>query len=109
MFKFLPVLLFVFVGSVFGRGSGKSDYESYDKSQCVEWCDEHFRYPSKSCIYPAAKGKGPCYDCGPLSTDEDKKLCYGVCKDTSSDNANCGKCGNSVRLTQTKSFRMVLL
>ncbi|KAI1069056.1 hypothetical protein LB507_006376 [Fusarium sp. FIESC RH6] len=95
MFKFLPVLLFAFLGSVFARGYGDPGYKSHDKSPCVEWCDEHFRHPSKSCIFPATKGKGPCYDCGPLSTDPAKKLCYDGCKDTSSDNANCGKCGIS--------------
>ncbi|RFN41535.1 pe-pgrs family protein, partial [Fusarium flagelliforme] len=95
MFKFLPVLLFAIVGGVFARGYGDTSYEGHGKSQCVEWCEEHFRHSSKSCIYPASKGKGPCYDCGPNSTNPAKKLCYDGCKDTASDNANCGKCGNS--------------
>jgi hypothetical protein len=95
MFKFLPVLLFAFVGSVFAQGYGNPGYGGNGNSQCAKWCADNFRRPGKTCTSPAAKGKGPCYDCGPRSTNRAKKLCHGVCKDTSSDNANCGKCGKS--------------
>ncbi|EXK77461.1 hypothetical protein FOQG_17832 [Fusarium oxysporum f. sp. raphani 54005] len=85
MFRCLPLLIFAFVGSAFAQGN----------SQCAQWCAANFRNPGEICTSLAAKGKGPCYDCGPLSTNPAEKLCGEVCKDTSSDNANCGGCGIS--------------
>ncbi|EXA31570.1 hypothetical protein FOVG_17113 [Fusarium oxysporum f. sp. pisi HDV247] len=86
MFRCLPLLIFAFVGSAFAQGN----------SQCAQWCAANFRNPGEICTSLAAKGKGPCYDCGPLSTNPAEKLCGEVCKDTSSDNANCGGCGISI-------------
>ncbi|OBS23131.1 hypothetical protein FPOA_03689 [Fusarium poae] len=95
MFKFLPVLLFAIVGIVFAEKYDNPGYGDYGNNQCAKWCAANFRHPGKTCTAPAAKRKGPCYDCGPKSTNRAKKLCYGVCKDTQSDSANCGKCGKS--------------
>ncbi|KAM0418441.1 hypothetical protein ACHAPD_004800 [Fusarium lateritium] len=103
MFKFLPVLLFAIVGSVFAENYKNPGYGDYGNNQCAKWCAANFRHSGKTCTAPAAKGKGPCYDCGPKSTNRAKKLCNGVCKDTKSDSANCGKCGKSVGLPESNN------
>ena len=80
------------VCGVFATGNGNGN------GQCAQWCAANFHQYGKQCTSLAAKGQGPCYDCGPRSSNPAKKLCDGHCKDTSSDNWNCGKCYNRVCL-----------
>ncbi|KAL6918488.1 hypothetical protein FSST1_009983 [Fusarium sambucinum] len=92
MFKSLPVLLFAIVGSVFAQRG--VDTKSSAVKQCAKWCEENFKYGPRMCQISAAFRKGPCYECGPKSTNRVKKeLCYGLCVDTKTDGTNCGKCG----------------
>jgi hypothetical protein len=66
-------------------------------SACAQWCAANFApTPGANCTRLAAKGTGPCYVCGPRSTNPHEKLCGGACSDTSSDSNNCGACGNVV-------------
>jgi len=63
-------------------------------SECAQWCAANFPNPGEVCTAPAAHGTGPCYVCGPLKTSPTQQLCGGECKETSTDNSNCGACGN---------------
>ncbi|XEV04622.1 hypothetical protein FSHL1_009909 [Fusarium sambucinum] len=95
MFKFIPVLLLAIIGSVFAHGYNNPGYSR--NHPCAKWCVVNFRNLGPACKALAAIGKGPCYECGPKSTNRDKKLCNGACKDIKSDTANCGKCGKSCK------------
>jgi len=64
------------------------------KDVCTQWCAANFPNPGKDCISLAARGKGPCYDCGPLKTYSSHQLCSGKCTDTAFDAQNCGACGD---------------
>lgn len=64
---------------------------------CAQWCATSFApTPEANCTSLAALGTGPCYVCGPRSTNPHEKLCEGACSDTSSDSKHCGTCGNVV-------------
>ncbi|KFY68212.1 hypothetical protein V496_01234 [Pseudogymnoascus sp. VKM F-4515 (FW-2607)] len=64
-------------------------------SACAQWCAANFApTPGANCTRLAAHGTGPCYVCGPRSTNPREKLCGDACSDTSSDSINCGTCGN---------------
>lgn len=69
-------------------------------SACAQWCALNFPQPGP-CTSAAAHGEGACYTCGPKKTNQAEALCNGVCTDTSSDNANCGSCGNACSSAQT--------
>jgi hypothetical protein len=61
-------------------------------SQCAQWCADNFPQPGKDCTSLAAKGRGPCYDCGPAAPQPPTQiLCNGACVPIS--NENCGTCG----------------
>ncbi|KAM7209837.1 hypothetical protein V8F06_014780 [Rhypophila decipiens] len=68
---------------------------------CVVWCKLHYAHPGYVCIAPAAHHTGPCYECGPSSSNPAKKFCSGACVDTGSDPNNCGSCGNACPTTCT--------
>ncbi|KAK2684885.1 hypothetical protein QWA68_016353, partial [Fusarium oxysporum] len=63
-------------------------------SECAHWCKDNFPSPGSDCTSLAAKGGGPCYECGAKATDHYKKLCNGMCTNTKTDSKNCGSCGN---------------
>ncbi|KAH7083756.1 hypothetical protein FB567DRAFT_529854 [Paraphoma chrysanthemicola] len=74
---------------------------SQGNSKCAQWCAANFPSPGKDCTSLAAKGGGPCYDCGPLSTNSNKQLCHLVCINTATDPKNCGKCDNQISSGET--------
>ncbi|KAH6874544.1 hypothetical protein B0T10DRAFT_465601 [Thelonectria olida] len=60
-------------------------------SECAHWCADNFPTPGADCTSLAAKGEGPCYECGPAAPHHNKILCNGACVPI--DNNNCGRCG----------------
>ncbi|KAK1749460.1 hypothetical protein QBC47DRAFT_408033 [Echria macrotheca] len=74
-------------------------------SECAKWCKDNFpRGHRCDCIRLAARAAGPCFECGPpawATGHPEKKLCGGVCIDTSAGNANCGACGTTCSADQT--------
>jgi nucleoside phosphorylase len=71
------------------------DPQGGGNSQCAQWCVDNFPQPGNDCTSLAAKGGGPCYDCGPAAPQPPTKiLCNGVCVAIS--NENCGTCGKVV-------------
>ncbi|PVI08117.1 hypothetical protein DM02DRAFT_648181 [Periconia macrospinosa] len=69
--------------------------QAQGNSVCAHWCKANFAKPGSVCTDPASQSKGPCYDCGPLKTNQAAQLCAGACVDTNTDNKNCGVCGNA--------------
>jgi hypothetical protein len=64
-------------------------------SVCAKWCAASFPNPGKDCTSLAAKGYGPCYECGPACPQPATKiLCGGAC--VVIDDKNCGACGSKV-------------
>jgi len=66
-------------------------------SVCAQWCAKGFANPGAGCTSLAAKGTGPCYQCGPLRPHptDGMALCAEKCVDTKTDAKNCGACGNA--------------
>lgn len=64
-----------------GRGRVKSDGAKANggNSACAKWCHDNFDGKSDGqCTAAAAKGEGPCYECGPASSGGGQ-LCNGEC------------------------------
>lgn len=72
-------------------------------SQCAQWCAQNFVHPGNKCTSDAAKGTGPCYECGPARSVEalNIQLCNEVCTNVFTDVHNCGSCGISCSADQT--------
>jgi len=62
--------------------------------ECDQWCTTNFPDPGRLCISPAARGRGPCYTCGPKKTIPTQQLCEGLCFDTASNSNHCGACNH---------------
>ncbi|CEI68009.1 hypothetical protein FVEN_g13168 [Fusarium venenatum] len=64
-------------------------------SACAKWCAAGFTDPGADCTSLAAKGGGPCYQCGPSRPNpaDGMALCAQKCVDTQTDVQNCGACG----------------
>jgi len=63
-------------------------------SVCAKWCAAGFSNPGGDCTSLAAKGRGPCYQCGPFRPHptDGMALCAQKCVDTQTDIKNCGSC-----------------
>jgi len=68
----------VVLGPLAGKAWGAPNLGN---SPCAHWCVDNFPPgPARGkCISDAAKGKGPCYECGPAATAEHGPICGGVC------------------------------
>jgi len=66
-------------------------------SVCAKWCAKGFAHPGADCTSLAAKGTGPCYQCGPLRPNptDSMALCAEKCVNTKTDAKNCGACGKA--------------
>ncbi|KAH7241203.1 hypothetical protein BKA59DRAFT_545754 [Fusarium tricinctum] len=64
-------------------------------SACAKWCAAGFTNSGADCTSLAAKGRGPCYQCGPLRSNptDGMALCAQKCVNTQTDLQNCGACG----------------
>ncbi|EEQ30886.1 PE-PGRS family protein [Microsporum canis CBS 113480] len=63
-----------------------------ENNRCERWCITTFGHLSAGCIALAARGKGPCYECGPAARQPSSKiLCNKNC--VAVGNQNCGGCG----------------
>lgn len=71
-------------------------------SQCAKWCKDNFpTNPGKVCTSLAAKGEGPCFECGPAAPQPPTEiLCNGQCVPI--NDQNCGSCGHVVRYLHLK-------
>ncbi|KAI5463887.1 hypothetical protein BGZ63DRAFT_201442 [Mariannaea sp. PMI_226] len=67
----------------------------HHKNSCEKWCLANF--PLKAglaCASHGARGRGPCWECGPkCGSHHTKQLCGGKCVNTKTDKNNCGTCG----------------
>ncbi|KAI9019661.1 hypothetical protein DFJ74DRAFT_707731 [Hyaloraphidium curvatum] len=76
--------------------------KSNPQATCAQWCAASFgpggaSPAGRNCTSLAAQGGGPCYGCGPMQPARGTQaFCEAQCKDTASDAANCGGCGNAV-------------
>lgn len=73
---------------------------------CSVWCTTNFSgQKAQQCISQAAKGTGPCYECGPEEPPPHQSiLCSGKCINVQTSPKNCGSCGHVVRLPYSKSL-----
>jgi len=87
------------LAATFGSLAGKaSAAPNLGNSPCAHWCTDNFPPGAArgKCISDAAKGKGPCYDCGPAATSAHGPLCGGVCcaSDEICEGGLCTPAGN---------------
>ncbi|RYN26123.1 hypothetical protein AA0114_g12638 [Alternaria tenuissima] len=76
MFRLSVFALLLLACSIFAF----PDPQTNGNSACAKWCADNFPNPGKDCTPLAAKGGGPCWECGPAAPPGHKKiLCGGVC------------------------------
>ncbi|HYP59855.1 MAG TPA: hypothetical protein VEQ36_05450 [Thermomicrobiales bacterium] len=74
-------------------------------SRCTQWCNQVFgdKSPKASdCVNAAAKGKGPCYDCGPAKpASSTRQLCGKICINACAASDQCHAAGVCNPATQS--------